>query len=109
MQSRAVDNLELTFRSFSGQSPEMDGRQFAKLAKDSNLLGKDLKLTDIDIIFVKVKSRAARKIYYNQFQEALARIARKKGVYPSEIMAIVEKTGGPKFVGTKVVEIMQYS
>jgi len=105
MQIQTYENLEFTFRQFSGNNPEMDGRQFAKLAKDCDFLGKDLTLTDVDLIFTRVKSRSARKIYYAQFLEGLARIARKKNVYPSSIMATVENVGGPKFVGTKAQNV----
>jgi len=45
----------------------MDGKIFAKMAKDCKILDKNLTTTDIDIIFAKVKDKAARKINFSQF------------------------------------------
>jgi len=42
----------------------MDGKTFAKLAKDTGILDKKLTGTDIDLIFAKVKDKAARKISF---------------------------------------------
>jgi hypothetical protein len=45
----------------------MDGKTFAKLAKDTSILNKVLTTTDIDLIFAKIKDKAARKITFVQF------------------------------------------
>lgn len=42
----------------------MDGKTFAKVAKDCKILDKNLTATDVDLIFNKVKTKAARKINY---------------------------------------------
>ena len=42
----------------------MDGKAFAKMAKDCKILDKLLTATDIDLVFAKVKDKAARKITY---------------------------------------------
>jgi hypothetical protein len=42
--------------------PEMEGKTFAKLAKDCNILDKKVTNTDIDLIFAKVKTKGSRKI-----------------------------------------------
>jgi len=42
----------------------MDGKGFAKLAKDTKLLDKKLTATDVDLAFSKVKDRSARRITY---------------------------------------------
>lgn len=42
----------------------MDGKTFAKMAKDTKILDKHLTATDIDLIFAKVKDKAARKINF---------------------------------------------
>ncbi len=57
----------------------MDGRQFAKLAKDCKLLDKKLTATDIDLTFAKVKDKTARKITFAQFKQAITHFATKKG------------------------------
>jgi len=40
----------------------MDGKTFAKLAKDCKILDKKLTATDIDLVFAKVKAKELRKI-----------------------------------------------
>jgi len=94
-------NLETVFRNFAGGSHEMDGRQFAKLAKDSGILDKKLTSTDIDLIFAKVKDKSARKINFSQFENALAQCATKKGVQKDDIINAILKCGGPILHGTK--------
>ena len=42
----------------------MDGKTFAKLAKDCKVLNKSLSSTDVDLAFAKIKDKAARKINY---------------------------------------------
>lgn len=45
----------------------MDGKTFAKFAKDTGCVDKALTATDVDLVFAKVKDKAARKINYAQF------------------------------------------
>jgi len=45
----------------------MDGKEFAKLAKDCKLLDKKLTATDVDLCFAKIKTKAERKITFEQF------------------------------------------
>jgi hypothetical protein len=42
----------------------MDGKTFVKVFKDCNFLDKHLTTTSIDLIFAKVKTKAARKITF---------------------------------------------
>ena len=42
----------------------MEGKSFAKLAKDCKLLDKKLTATDIDLIFAKVKDKSERRITF---------------------------------------------
>ena len=49
----------------------MDNARFAKFAKDSELLGTNLSLTDVDMIFVHVKRRGQRRIDYTEFERAV--------------------------------------
>lgn len=94
-------NLEAVFRNFAGGSHEMDGRQFAKLTKDANLVDKKFTSTDVDLIFAKVKDKSARKISFSQFESALAQIATKKGVSKDNVAESLLKCGGPVLHGTK--------
>jgi hypothetical protein len=79
----------------------MDGRQFAKLCKDCNLLDKKFTTVDVDLFFAKVKDKTARKITFKQFEDALALIATKKGNSKDDVAKIITSAGGPKFEGTK--------
>ena len=42
----------------------MDGKTFAKMAKDCKVINKKCTNTDIDLIFARNKERTARKINY---------------------------------------------
>jgi len=42
----------------------MEGKTFAKVAKDSKLLNKELSATDVDLVFAKIKDKTARKINF---------------------------------------------
>uniref|UniRef100_A0A671LUU8 Tubulin polymerization-promoting protein-like n=1 Tax=Sinocyclocheilus anshuiensis TaxID=1608454 RepID=A0A671LUU8_9TELE len=58
---------------------DMNGKNWSKLCKDCGVIdGKGITLTDVDIVFSKVKSKSARTITYSQFKEALAELARKR-------------------------------
>ena len=58
----------------------MDGKVFAKVAKDCKILDKKLTTTDVDIIFAKVKDKSGRKITLAQFKEAIKLFADKKKI-----------------------------
>jgi hypothetical protein len=45
----------------------MEGKQFAKLMKDCKILDKKVTSTDIDLIFAKIKEKAARRISFAEF------------------------------------------
>jgi len=79
----------------------MDGKTFAKVTKDCHLIDKKLTPTDVDLIFAKVKDKAARKITFGQFEEGLRQCADKKGVSFDKVKDSVMSTGGPVFTATK--------
>lgn len=61
----------------------MDGKTFAKVAKDCGILDKKLTPTDVDLAFAKVKTSAAvRTINFKQFETGVDKWAEKKGVTP---------------------------
>ncbi len=93
-------SLQDVFTTFA-QGKEMDGKTFAKLTKDCNLLDKKLTSTDVDLTFAKVKDKAARKITFDQFKNAVTQLAAKKGITSEELTKQIVETGGPKFAGTK--------
>lgn len=69
--SEEAGSVEEVFYSYTAKAPEMDGKTLAKLAKDTKILDKKLTSTDIDLIFAKVKAKAARKITLPQFMDAI--------------------------------------
>lgn len=87
--------LKTVFTSYNGTQKTMEGKSFAKLAKDCKLIDKKLTATDIDLIFAKVKDKAERRITLAQFEKGLELIAEKKGVAPDEVVAKVLTIGGP--------------
>ncbi len=95
------NDYQAVFRAFAGGASEMDGRQFAKLAKDCKLLDKKLTATDVDLTFAKVKDKAARKINFSQFDHALDTFASKKGISKNDVIRQIEVSGGPTFQATK--------
>ncbi|XP_062841522.1 tubulin polymerization-promoting protein isoform X2 [Trichomycterus rosablanca] len=77
--------LEEAFRRFAihgdtrATGKDMHGKNWSKLCKDCGVIdGKSVTLTDVDIVFSKVKNKSARTITYNQFKEALSELARKR-------------------------------
>lgn len=97
-----ASSLEEVFLGFTGGAHDMDGKTFAKMAKDTKILDKALTATDIDLIFAKVKDKAARKITLAQFTSGIAECAKKKKITAAELEAKILAVGGPVFTGTKV-------
>jgi hypothetical protein len=79
----------------------MEGKSFAKLAKDCDLIDKKLTNTDVDLIFAKVKGKTERRITYAQFMDGLGLFAEKKGVAKDAVVSKVAASKGPKLAGTK--------
>mgnify|MGYP000965301212 CR=1 FL=1 len=65
-QQDQTQQLQAVFKSYAA-GPTMEGKQFAKLIKDSKILDKKVTSTDIDLIFAKIKDKAARKISFTEF------------------------------------------
>ena len=78
--SQPAGSLKEVFEGFTGGAAEMEGKTFAKMAKDCKILDKALTATDIDLIFAKVKDKAARKINYTQFTKGIEECAAKKKI-----------------------------
>ena len=102
----AAGSLQEVFQNFAAGA-EMDGKTFAKMAKDTKILDKGLTATDIDLVFAKVKDKAARKINYTQFQKAVEEMATKKKISFDDLSAKLMAKGGPSFAGTKA-EAVKY-
>jgi hypothetical protein len=59
------DTLKQVFADYCGGQKTMDGKSFAKLAKDTKLLDKKLTATDLDLIFAKIKDKSERRITFD--------------------------------------------
>jgi hypothetical protein len=59
----------------------LDGKSFAKFAKDSHLIDKSLTQADVDLIFAKVKvNKTERRISFDEFINSLELMSTKKGI-----------------------------
>ncbi|XP_042187829.1 tubulin polymerization-promoting protein [Callorhinchus milii] len=77
--------LEEAFRKFAvhgdtrATGKEMHGKNWSKLCKDCNVIdGKNVTITDVDIVFSKVKGKSCRTITFDQFKEGLEELALKR-------------------------------
>ena len=57
-------DLKEIFNKFSGGADEIDGKTFAKIARDCKIINEKCTIIDIDIIFAKSKRKNLRKINY---------------------------------------------
>ncbi|XP_068999030.1 tubulin polymerization-promoting protein isoform X1 [Embiotoca jacksoni] len=80
-----VTALEESFRRFAihgdtrATGKELHGKNWSKLCKDCGVIdGKNITLTDVDIVFSKVKKKSCRTITFDEFKAAIGELARKK-------------------------------
>lgn len=65
-------DLKSVFTKATQGKAEMDGKTYAKIAKDCKLLDKKLTNTDVDLSFAKVKGNSSvRTINYATFLKGL--------------------------------------
>jgi hypothetical protein len=83
----------------------MDGKTFAKLCKDCQVISKACTTTDIDLIFAKVKAKASRKISFCEFEAALDLCAQKLGQTKEGLLEKILSCGGPVFNATKADKV----
>jgi Ca2+-binding EF-hand superfamily protein len=61
-------HLADVFQAYCGKDTTMDGKSFAKVAKDLKLIDpENLTATDVDLIFAKIKEKGARRINFTEF------------------------------------------
>jgi len=101
VQSAPAGSLQEVFNKFTAGQKEMDGKTFAKFAKDCKIINKACTTTDIDLIFAKSKDKAARKITYKQFEGAVELCAAKRSQSAEALIESILGAGGPVFAGTK--------
>ncbi|XP_003462148.1 tubulin polymerization-promoting protein [Cavia porcellus] len=89
--------LEEAFRRFAvhgdtrATGREMHGKNWSKLCRDCHVIdGKSVTVTDVDIVFSKIKGKSCRTITFEQFQEALEELATKRFKDKSKEEAVQE-------------------
>uniref|UniRef100_A0A8D0DJF1 Tubulin polymerization promoting protein family member 2 n=1 Tax=Salvator merianae TaxID=96440 RepID=A0A8D0DJF1_SALMN len=90
-----MSELEKAFHKFAvygdtaATGHEMTGKNFSKMLKECGVMdGKTVTSTDVDIVFNKVKAKAARNITFPEFQQAIKELSGKrfKGKSPDEAL-----------------------
>jgi hypothetical protein len=98
--------VKQVFLSYCGaKNQDMEGKSWAKLAKDTKILDKKLTATDIDLIFAKVKTKSERRITWEQFTNGLQLCAEKKGVDVNVVFEKVAASKGPVLKGTAAEKV----
>eukprot|EP00931_Biecheleriopsis_adriatica_P062113 TRINITY_DN373_c0_g1_i11.p1 TRINITY_DN373_c0_g1~~TRINITY_DN373_c0_g1_i11.p1 ORF type:complete len:1076 (-),score=233.82 TRINITY_DN373_c0_g1_i11:43-3270(-) len=105
---RPYGTVERTFKAFCGSKPGMDGKSFAKLCKDCDLVDKVLSATDVDIVFAKVVQKGQRRIGLQQFDLALELLAERRGCPHDDVCSRVRRCGGPVLNSTKADTVRFY-
>ena len=83
----------------------MEGKAFAKLCKDCQVVSKTCTATEIDLIFAKVKAKGSRKISFAEFEAAVDLCARKRGQTKEELTEKILTRGGPVYSATKTEKV----
>lgn len=90
------------FASFGGApSKEMDNSHFSKMLKECKIIGKSFTSTDADLLFNKIKAKAARKITAEEFRtKGIPEIATKMKKQTADVEAMI-MAGSPEAHATK--------
>eukprot|EP00397_Hematodinium_sp_SG-2012_P027248 GEMP01028616.1.p1 GENE.GEMP01028616.1~~GEMP01028616.1.p1 ORF type:complete len:358 (+),score=71.90 GEMP01028616.1:220-1293(+) len=100
----SMEGLNAVYSEYTGGQAEMDGRTYVKVFKELKLIDSKLTVTDLDLIFTKVKPKGGRKINFPIFLDSLYHVAAKKRVKVEALTAILAQSRGPQFSGTQVVQ-----
>src|SRR5690242_15976605 len=77
-------SLQQTFENFASFGSKanlnqsqvtIDNSKFAKLCRDTKIIGKNVTSVDVDIIFKKALTKGERQLNYHQFENALRLLA----------------------------------
>lgn len=79
----------------------MDAKSFLKLCKDCDFIDRKLTARDVDLVFMRIVGRGARRIRFPVFKEALKIIAEKRGMAVEELEQTVVDMDRPIIHGTK--------
>lgn len=87
-----------TYKAFAGSSG-LSGADFFKLCTDCGLLDDKFNRNDADLMF-SARSRRKNDLTFEQFQEVVRDVAKKKMCPVRAVQSAVGYTMGPKFKGT---------
>jgi folate-dependent phosphoribosylglycinamide formyltransferase PurN len=96
--------LKEIYEKFKAKTPEMDGRTFFKLMKDSKMLDTKLTQTNVDLTFSKCADLKKKKMSFEQFKLSLVTCAGYKKITPEDFeKQLIEgaSSAGPLYKGTK--------
>ncbi|NXS63312.1 TPPP2 protein, partial [Brachypteracias leptosomus] len=98
LHSSKMSEVEKAFHKFaiygdtSASGNDTTGKNFSKMCKECGVMdGKAVTSTDVDIVFNKVKTKGARTITFDEFQQAMKELCVKhfKGKLPDEALQAV--------------------
>jgi len=92
----AAGTWQGTFQAYCGPGhSDMDGKSFAKLLKDCDLMDKNFTGTDADIIFAKCVVKGQRRVGQEAFREALRLVAERRQTPIEDVVDRVTAIQGP--------------
>lgn len=114
-----LSRLRATFKTFStfgtrerdskSQDMQIGNARFFKLVKDSGLIDKqNLTSTDVDLIFVRSKSKGSNVMNFEQFLSAVSFIAEKKNTSIQGIIKCIVSSSGPSLNKPTTPEFIKF-
>eukprot|EP00747_Dinoflagellata_sp_TGD_P147666 gnl/TRDRNA2_/TRDRNA2_176841_c0_seq15.p1 gnl/TRDRNA2_/TRDRNA2_176841_c0~~gnl/TRDRNA2_/TRDRNA2_176841_c0_seq15.p1 ORF type:complete len:360 (+),score=89.57 gnl/TRDRNA2_/TRDRNA2_176841_c0_seq15:76-1155(+) len=98
--------VNATFKAYTEHTHgKLDGVHFGKLCVDCKLYDKKYTKNDVDLIFASVVTKGQRALDSKQFEDAVRKIAAKKGCPVSEVQQIIGDSGGPVLHGTEADKV----
>lgn len=77
-------------------APELDSSRFAKLCKDTALLGPAFEAHDVDVVFAQAaRGQESRRLDFDAFCVALAAVAERRSVPAADVVRSVVGASGP--------------
>ncbi|EDO07202.1 p25-alpha family protein [Babesia bovis T2Bo] len=105
----ASSELHQIYQHYINKSTgQLEGRMFVKIFKQANLLDQKLNTNDLDIIFVKHRTKGSRTMDFSGFEKAIQAAAVALGIDYQEIVERVLKAGAPVYAGTETLPVRFY-
>eukprot|EP00747_Dinoflagellata_sp_TGD_P147676 gnl/TRDRNA2_/TRDRNA2_176841_c0_seq3.p1 gnl/TRDRNA2_/TRDRNA2_176841_c0~~gnl/TRDRNA2_/TRDRNA2_176841_c0_seq3.p1 ORF type:complete len:384 (+),score=95.85 gnl/TRDRNA2_/TRDRNA2_176841_c0_seq3:77-1153(+) len=94
-----------TFNAYTSGTGKLDAVHLDKMCKDCHLYDKKFTKNDVDLVFQSVVPKGHRTLDSQQFEDAVRKIAAKKGCPVSEVQQIIGDSGGPVLHGTEADKV----